>query len=362
MSLALYTDIDDVKELSYVDFSNINCYSWANKQEFINSKHDSKVAVLEPDYYNAGNFRNLCSELDFCDLVVVKSMELNAHLYSVLQEFDRTNFVFVINGCLNIPLQQAKVVTDATWLHSTGYYYAFELKKLMDERLTPFTPKQYQFEVMYGNPREHRTFVKNFLSQYDSQPWFYQSRIYQTPGYVDPTNAVNSSYNLTDSDFWEDEIVPSETQNYRCSYFDIEMEFSQVMPFKVYNKTNYSLVCESRFSNEFSFFTEKIAKPMLAHRLFIVITGQHYLKNLKSLGFKTFDSIIDESYDDIEDSQERWTRALEQAVWLCKQDPDKIFKKIIPVLLHNADMITRLDSRQVQKEVAGFLLSNGYHK
>jgi hypothetical protein len=54
--------------------------------------------------------------------------------------------------------------------------------------------------------------------------------------------------------------------------------------------------------------------------------------------------------------------ALEQAVWLCEQDTDVVLKKITPVLLHNSDMINRLESNQLRQEVSKFLIINGYHK
>jgi hypothetical protein len=117
------------------------------------------------------------------------------------------------------------------------------------------------------------------------------------------------------------------------------MNISQVMPYKVYQTTAYSLICETWFSNHYSFFSEKIAKPIVAKRLFIVISGQYYLKNLRSLGFRTFHGIIDESYDAEPDSEKRWSIALDQAVALCKRDQSEVLKAIAEVVLHNYAMM-----------------------
>ena len=38
---------------------------------------------------------------------------------------------------------------------------------------------------------------------------------------------------------------------------------------------------------------------------FVVVGNKHYLKNLRSIGFKTFDSLIDESYDTLDDHRQR---------------------------------------------------------
>jgi len=355
-NVAIYTDLN-VDNVDYVDLSKLDFYSWDTREQFIKSSHTIKIAIIVPDYQNVNNFRRNCQDLKSCDLVVVQSMELHSGIYNVMKEFDYTNFIFIVNGTLNFPLKYATVITNVIWMNSTAYYYSTVLKHLIDQRLTPFVPKQYQFDVLYGKPRTHRVFARDFLSKFDDREWFYHSPYYEKADYSDRCTPDNS-------DFWEDEIIVTDPEiaKEHCTYYDVPMQLGQVMPFKIYNKTNYSLVCDTAFDNNFSFFTEKIAKPMIANRLFIAVGGKHYLKNLKSLGFKTFDSIIDEQYDEVEDNHQRWTLALERAVWLCQQDPGTILKKIAPIVLHNSDMINRLESNQLRQEVSKFLIVNGYFK
>jgi hypothetical protein len=45
-------------------------------------------------------------------------------------------------------------------------------------------------------------------------------------------------------------------------------------------------------------FTDKIAKCLHTGKPFLLLSGQHSLKNLKKMGFVTFDQWIDESYDE----------------------------------------------------------------
>jgi len=53
-----------------------------------------------------------------------------------------------------------------------------------------------------------------------------------------------------------------------------------------------------------NFHTEKLFKPTLTHRPFIVLGNKNYLKDLKNVfGFKTFDKFWDESYDDVDDAR-----------------------------------------------------------
>jgi len=122
-------------------------------------------------------------------------------------------------------------------------------------------------------------------------------------------------------------------------YYGISITMSQIVPFKIYNQTYYSLVAETNAVNSFNFYTEKIVKPMLAKRLFIVIAGQNYLKNLRTFGFKTFDGIIDESYDYEINDEIRWHMALDQLQYLCKQNPQEVLNKIKDVVEHNQQLI-----------------------
>ena len=84
---------------------------------------------------------------------------------------------------------------------------------------------------------------------------------------------------------------------------------------------------------------------MLGRRLFIMFAGQHYLRNLRSLGFKTFGEIIDETYDTVEDPYVRWALAFNQLVWLETQPQDKIFEQIKHITEHNFQLMLDLNWR-----------------
>jgi hypothetical protein len=73
----------------------------------------------------------------------------------------------------------------------------------------------------------------------------------------------------------------------------------------------------------------------MAERLFIMLGGQYYLRNLRELGFKTFDGIIDESYDLETDNKRRWAMAIEQMKYLFNQPQAEILTKVRPIAEHN---------------------------
>lgn len=75
----------------------------------------------------------------------------------------------------------------------------------------------------------------------------------------------------------------------------------------------------------------------------MIFAGRHYLQNLHKLGFKTFDSVIDESYDSIEDNSQRWSAACEQLSALCKLDQATVLEKIQPIVEHNFTVMMTTD-------------------
>jgi len=114
---------------------------------------------------------------------------------------------------------------------------------------------------------------------------------------------------------------------------------SQYISKHIYENTWISVVAESQHSNEFFFPTEKTGKALFAKRPFIVLSGQHYLRTLRSLGFRTFDSVIDESYDEIEDCTERTKAAFASFQKLQLLDQNSVRLKLQDVLEHNKKII-----------------------
>ena len=69
-------------------------------------------------------------------------------------------------------------------------------------------------------------------------------------------------------------------------------------------------------------FTDKVGKCLATGKPFVMLSGQHSLKNLKALGFKTFDQYIDESYDNCVLPHQRIC-AMIKSLKVLYQDPNK---------------------------------------
>lgn len=68
-----------------------------------------------------------------------------------------------------------------------------------------------------------------------------------------------------------------------------------------FKKSLLYVVTETAYDYPVRFLTEKTFKAFLNRRPFVIVGPAGSLQELKQLGFKTFDSILDESYDNIVD-------------------------------------------------------------
>ena len=70
--------------------------------------------------------------------------------------------------------------------------------------------------------------------------------------------------------------------------------------------------------------SEKTWKPLTQKIPFITFSYPNVLKEFKKLGFKTFDFIFDESYDDVQNTHERLYKVLRQVGKVCKMPLDEL--------------------------------------
>jgi hypothetical protein len=80
----------------------------------------------------------------------------------------------------------------------------------------------------------------------------------------------------------------------------------------------FHVVTETIFYDEKLHLTEKIFKPIVARRPFILVGAPGNLAYLKSYGFRTFDRWIDESYDLEQDPDQRLFKIVNEIDKLCK--------------------------------------------
>ena len=111
-----------------------------------------------------------------------------------------------------------------------------------------------------------------------------------------------------------------------------------------YVDTYFSLVSETVCDYPYSFRTEKIWKPVAIGHPWIAAANRGYYRDIRNLGFQTFSHVIDESFDEIDNTQDRLTRITQVVDDLCKQDLDKFLESCYNVCKYNQQHL--LEMRQ----------------
>jgi len=104
-----------------------------------------------------------------------------------------------------------------------------------------------------------------------------------------------------------------------------------------YTNSYFNLVLETHFDADGSggaFLTEKTFKPIKHGQPFVVVGAPGSLAALRSLGYRTFDSVIDNSYDTIQDNTQRWL-AVRSVIQQIQQDPHSLFEACVDDVIHN---------------------------
>ena len=112
-----------------------------------------------------------------------------------------------------------------------------------------------------------------------------------------------------------------------------------------YCDTYFSLVTETVFEYPYSFRTEKIAKPLAVGHPWIVASNTGFYRDMRNLGFQTFDSLIDESFDLIDNSQDRMDRIAAVVNDLCQQDLTSFMQASESICKYNQQHLQHLSSK-----------------
>lgn len=91
-----------------------------------------------------------------------------------------------------------------------------------------------------------------------------------------------------------------------------------IVNYRIYRDSWFSLVTETIYDYPHTFRTEKIWKPILMGHPFVVAANPGYLRDLRRAGFRTFDTLVDESYDTVDRPDVRIQRIADSVAWLCK--------------------------------------------
>lgn len=135
---------------------------------------------------------------------------------------------------------------------------------------------------------------------------------------------------------------------YRCDTLTVDEHNNHalVVP-EHYTNAYFNIVLETHFDADGSggtFLTEKTFKPIKNAQPFVLVAPPGSLQCLRDLGYRTFDSALDNSYDLETNNTQRWLK-VKHTLQQIQQDPHGTFLRCCEDILHNQQLFqsTKLD-------------------
>jgi hypothetical protein len=275
-----------------------------------------------------------------CDKVIIFDNDLTTRHVEAILEYNHPKITWVMPG--NIYGIDNNIFNNQYLRSMIEMYGRPQIKPDLEE-LRPYDTKPYFFDALLGRYKPHRDYVVEQINKDQNADKIFLR--YGHSNFVLPSNFTEVG---------QHDQMALGPPGYVVDYKGHGCPLAFVILLDIYNITAYSIICETEWNNTHFFITEKTAKCLLARRLFVVFCGQYWLRSFKGLGFKTFDCIIDESYDNIEDPHTRWSAGYEQVKYLCTLDQQMVLDKIRPILEHNYELMWSTDWRGIlDRQVLG---------
>lgn len=186
--------------------------------------------------------------------------------------------------------------------------------------------KPYKFLFLNGRTRQHRKYMIESL-----RPWLDQAlwtnldttpvynRTYNTPLLDRPTEIQ-----LLPPAYEFEQFRPGLEKTHEYAFVKAEL-FDNIwgeiyIQAEPYIDTYFSLVTETVCDYPYSLRSEKIYKPIAMGHPWIVAANCGFYRDLRKQGFQTYSHLIDESFDLIDNNQDRLDRIVQVVNDLCQQD------------------------------------------
>lgn len=119
-----------------------------------------------------------------------------------------------------------------------------------------------------------------------------------------------------------------------------------------YIDTYFSLVTETVYEVPRTFRTEKIVKPLAQGHPWICAANAGFYRDLKNLGFRTFESVIDQSFDGIANAQDRMNRIVDVVNDLCNSDLNEFLNQTRDICKYNQQRLLEYRN-QIRSDLPG---------
>lgn len=251
------------------------------------------------------------------------------------------------NNIENVPFKKTTHSNRSHFYPMSNHYWI--------DTIDNFVPTDYRFGLFLGRS----TLSRNRILYDSSTRWpgkFLLSKMrnkYQLNSWVtNPMSLENQSEwfeNVEVVQHWMSNCPVNSIDNYviQDQYITPELSSAELALslLKFYKKFNVELVCETYTLGETFFPTEKTVRPIVGNRPFIVYGPKNFLHNLKQQeGFQTFNSIWDESYDQLE-GRARWnamSELVDHLLSLTDQEWTQVVEQASVITQHNRTILKNI--------------------
>lgn len=251
-------------------------------------------------------------------IVMIDSLNEGLHYISVYNNYDKNKHYLLFSPWFD----QNKIKLPINY---TPIWYSHLLFDLVEDYVDPkswyyYINRTYTFD--YPKPclsttiaghRGEREIIKNALVdnlEKDSFIFRYNGQDYGRS--IDAIDIIDTS----STDF----SVESMPQIFEKKFAHIRKEPGYVIwklvSMAAHDMSYFNLVLESDITRPVFFMTEKTIKPLLIGQPFVIYGSQGFLQHVKNLGFETFNTLWDESYDQESDYKKRASLVAELCIRL----------------------------------------------
>jgi hypothetical protein len=197
---------------------------------------------------------------------------------------------------------------------------------------------------------EHRKYLHSFMKDMDMFDKSYASfrflpEMYNNFGeqiqHIDDINQNQNSYSqITIKHLYDSAFLSILT----------ESDFQSTIKLRLLSSLNNGE--DERFEFRNDYLSEKTSRNLMMGLPFIMVGPYKSLDRLKNMGFKTFEMIIDESYDMEPDPLQRFEMIKNEIIKISKLSVDEmesIHKELYPILIHNRNNIKNIQDNNAKK-------------
>ena len=240
-----------------------------------------------------------------------------------------------VHNNLNPKYQFGNFVGRCDWTRLWIGSYLFD--RYRDQTLQSFHSAP---QINYGTEKNHGwsdDLELDYLNQFNYKDWSVMGNFLQAlPIHIDDPSTIDASKYVTDN--------PTNQGVYPIQY-----PASLNMAKAYYPDIFVDIACEGHVFGNNLFLTEKIWRPMVSRRPFVLMSNRNTLDALKRLGFKTFELWWNEEYDDYECDQ-RISHMIKVIDDIANMNAHKVLLDMQPILEHNYNRVKTLTYQQIQDE------------